>query len=90
MNNDILLKNIKLENLPALMAYISPDKDGISDLSKAIGDLRRELPNVVSKGWLCEELYVSIYVIAATITELNKIHQELIERIPSYPEPAYW
>ena len=89
MNND-LLKNIKLENLPTLMAYISPDKDGISDLSKAIEALRRELPNVVSKGWLCEELDVSMYVIAATITELNKIHQELIERIPSYPEPAYW
>lgn len=90
MNKDILLKNIKLENLPSLMAYITPDENGESSLSRAIKYLRIELPEVVVENGIHNELDSAIYAIGSTITDLDKIHHELIERIPSYPEPAYW
>lgn len=88
--SDTCLKNINLEKLPTLMAYINPNEDGVSALSHAIERLRRELPNVVTESCQSEELKNAIYAIGSTITELDNIHQELIDRIPSYPEPAYY
>lgn len=87
MINQEQMKQVKLGQLPELLAYLTPNPNSNSSgLSIAIDFLCKELPNIVVENNIGSKLDGAVCAVGSTIVELERIRQELVNNIMDYPE----